>query len=670
MEPTEEIKYSAPSLENLIPDISIKACSSYQESKSAYELDRTNIKKPSYRLKKTIDNIEIFPNSHRTRHEKLNSPLNIFDTFTPTHFSPKNISPLKKKQSKFAFSSNSLLSKKSLPLEEYDTISEKVINEEKVMTLEQKMFMLDSFKKHFIFGFMDEGILENILSSMQAFTLKPAQVLLNPGEPTKYLYLLESGCIKAFKDETIVEKYQYNPGNLIFADLFFNNLPSQLKYVAVDESVVWGLTCSQISLIILQITEKKYKENRAFIDPLLLFSNLTEGQKDSLAYSMKTLKFAKDSTIIKEDEIGLNFYILKQGLLISSSKDKFLYYLKPGDCFGENIFLEKTRGYTVKVESESAECLSVSKKAVLELFDENYETMIFKNLVRKTIRDSEILSKLTCIQIDKTTNLMKFYRYKKGEELPIIHKPAILMLLTGKLGVPYSKKEVLEGKIIGEELIKDKKLLDEIPIYYCKEDSLVAFCEIEELEKELGGEDLLKIIEKNRSSHENLILLQKKKDIPNISLHTKIKPEDIQVLKILGEGSSGIVLLVDYESKFYALKIISKGWIIEKELEEYMRNEKEIYSFIDFQFITKLSYTFKDDISIYFLIEFVNGIEFFSALCEVKLLTSEEARFYIAILVLCLQYLHNKGNINILKRFYSFLIFTTKKKKNTNRYYT
>ena len=175
---------------------------------------------------------------------------------------------------------------------------------------------------------------------------------------------------------------------------------------------------------------------------------------------------------------------------------------------------------------------------------------------------------------------------------------------------------------------------------------MIGECDLFELEKELGGK-LNELIDNNKFCHENLILFQKKQDIANSTLYKVVKSADIKILKLLGEGFSGIVLLASYENKLYALKIISKGWIIEKELEEYIRNEKEIYYFIDFDFITKLCYTFKDDLSIYFLLEFVNGMELFTVLCNLNRFTSEEARFYIGILILCLQYLHNKGKISL-----------------------
>lgn len=618
-------------------------------------------KKPSYKKKGTVEKIEIMNASHKHRFEKMHSPLNLYNTFSPTHFSPKNISPLKKKPSRFA-NSSSIISLKTAAggsNTDFDQIVEQLPRE---MTFELKTFLLNAFKGHFIFGPMDQDILENFLSKMKCFYLMTGQVLLNKGQTSEFIYIIEKGLVKSINDKDEVQTL-YKSGNLLFDDLFFNNHPSNLKFVGSENTTVWGMPISQIALIILQITEKKYNENRAFIDPISLFSKLTDEQKDSLAYNMNTLKFKKGTVIIEEDKEGQNFYILKTGLLIKNAKGQFVHYLKPGDCFGENVFLKKLRNYTVLVESDTAECLSIKQKAVVDLFGEDFEKVIYKNLVRSAIKHSDKLSRLTSMQLDQLMNLINYRTYSKDEQIrpeKTTEKCMIYLLLDGKLDSFNGKTEYSEGFIIGEDYIDDP--YQSVSCYFAKEDVVIGEFNLKELERELGG-NLLEILEKNSFSHESLILFQKNPETGSSTLKIKLKAEDIQVLKVLGDGFSGIVLMVEYEGQLFALKVISKGWIIEQELEEYIRNEKEIYMFIDFEFITRLCYTFKDELSIYFLLEFVNGMELFTHLCNCKVLSSETARFYIATLILCLQYLHNKGIL-----FFIFMIkFSKAVSKRNNK---
>lgn len=51
--------------------------------------------------------------------------------------------------------------------------------------------------------------------------------------------------------------------------------------------------------------------------------------------------------------------------------------------------------------------------------------------------------------------------------------------------------------------------------------------------------------------------------------------------------------------------------------------------------------TFRDENSVYFLLEFLEGVELFDAIREIGLMTNEQSRFYIGSMILAIEYLHN-----------------------------
>lgn len=51
--------------------------------------------------------------------------------------------------------------------------------------------------------------------------------------------------------------------------------------------------------------------------------------------------------------------------------------------------------------------------------------------------------------------------------------------------------------------------------------------------------------------------------------------------------------------------------------------------------------TFNDANQVYFLTEFIRGMELFDVIREIGLLTKEDALFYSASFILCLEYLHS-----------------------------
>lgn len=57
-------------------------------------------------------------------------------------------------------------------------------------------------------------------------------------------------------------------------------------------------------------------------------------------------------------------------------------------------------------------------------------------------------------------------------------------------------------------------------------------------------------------------------------------------------------------------------------------------------FIVKLQQTLKDEAFVYFLMQYIEGVDFFDMLREIGLCNSQVSSFYLASLILCIQELH------------------------------
>merc|ERR1711953_66898 len=95
---------------------------------------------------------------------------------------------------------------------------------------------------------------------------------------------------------------------------------------------------------------------------------------------------------------------------------------------------------------------------------------------------------------------------------------------------------------------------------------------------------------------------------------TKIYRKDLTVEGLLGCGGFGAVELVEHnETKnTYAMKSVSKGYIMKCGIMKCMINEKQIQWMCDSPFIVKLHETFNGEQNLYFLLEPVLGGELFS----------------------------------------------------------
>ena len=77
-----------------------------------------------------------------------------------------------------------------------------------------------------------------------------------------------------------------------------------------------------------------------------------------------------------------------------------------------------------------------------------------------------------------------------------------------------------------------------------------------------------------------------------------------------------------------------------------MLNYKEVLEQLDFNFCTKLYKSFKDDLAVYFMEGYDGSLEMFDLLRQKDPFDHDEAKFYIGILILTLEYFNAKGIIH------------------------
>lgn len=118
---------------------------------------------------------------------------------------------------------------------------------------------------------------------------------------------------------------------------------------------------------------------------------------------------------------------------------------------------------------------------------------------------------------------------------------------------------------------------------------------------------------------------------------------DYEFLNFLGRGTFAEVILSKsrIDEEYYAVKIVSKEALIRRDQVEHALNEKRIMEAINCPFTIHLKTFFMDWKNIYFVIPFYSGGELLKYLRKIQRMEETQSKFYVAQVVLALEYLHN-----------------------------
>jgi len=132
---------------------------------------------------------------------------------------------------------------------------------------------------------------------------------------------------------------------------------------------------------------------------------------------------------------------------------------------------------------------------------------------------------------------------------------------------------------------------------------------------------------------------------PTEQKREKILIKDLQKLGLLGCGGFGAVELFEHKKsqETYAMKGLSKGYVVKTGMQETVMNEKNILMMTNSAFIIKLFECYNSSQMLYFLMEPALGGELFATYNRKGFHGSgEHAKFYCAGVVLAFEHMHER----------------------------
>jgi len=385
-----------------------------------------------------------------------------------------------------------------------------------------------------------------------------------------------------------------------------------------------------------------------------LFENHSEEQKVVVAEHMILKKFAKDKVLIKQGEHGNLVYVIEEGTFIVTINDKQVATLKKGTCFGEIAVIYNTpRNATVKTASPGKVwCLHrLTIRKVLTRFNQNETQKIIGFLKKVSLFTPLLNSEFLILQQALITSHFEkdqviFEQGNWGDKFYIVKTGLVV-------GTKQFGDDLITFKFGPGDFFGERALLKEEPR------TATITCATSVTLLELSRDDFKQIlgpIEDNISEHikqyEYIARRRQSLLTPSPTKQNKGKPSvtypdlvDLKTIGMLGQGAFGVVtLVVDEErKKGYALKTISKMKVVRDKQVSQIVCEKKVMETLDSPFVVDLKTTYKDETSIYFLLEVCLGGELFSLLKKNTCVDENQARFYIACVIEGFTHIHKQN---------------------------
>jgi len=412
------------------------------------------------------------------------------------------------------------------------------------------------------------------------------------------------------------------------------------------------------------------------------FQNLKNKSIELIVKHMKLTQKAKGEKIITQGSYGNSFYVLDSGQCTVTKDGKFLATIKPGHVFGELAILhECMRTATVEAATE-VKCWELERAVYTTIRvteEKERRKKLFKMLKKvDTFHDysESTLGKIIDLVKEESFKMDDYIvrQYEIGNTFYIITEGIVDVTSRKDKSDPddYYNRTLYAGDCFGDMALTNDSGLRSANIK-CTSDVVkcltldkntfkkyIGVLQVRNYEakgnstlfrpSQVGTKEKTSKSTPTKSNRLEVSDQRAKETHPVLPKKSFVKStsgsgtlENIVKIKLLGKGGYGKVYLSHLKGnkeKTYALKQITKEFIVQNSKQTYIRNERDLLRDIDNSFIIKLLATFRDNKFVYLLTELCLGGELFTILRNEQQFSNTHARFYAGCVVEAFEYLH------------------------------
>jgi cGMP-dependent protein kinase 1 len=483
-----------------------------------------------------------------------------------------------------------------------------------------------------LFKILTSSQKDALVGSLSTLKFRVGEKVVNEGDPGDLFYIIKEGTVSCTQKGKLIR--QMFKGDFFGEQaLLYNSVrtatitaTTDLKCVAIGRERLTKVLGNQLQHILYHNTKK------IIIERSEVLSRLNPYQVDKALENLHVQTFQKGEVIIPQSTLkgSKMWMVLKCNVIDKNNK----IIAEVFSCIGDSDIIKPLDGQYYEEAFSGNECAVafMTREIFLYCMGGDFTQATSNNEAYGILRKAQLFKNLTADRYQALTSALQLRSFNNGDI--IVQQNSIgdsfFIIRSGKVDIIRNGVNI--RTITKNDYFGERSILNTEP----RTATVIANGEVTCWV--LSTSDFLAVVDENIISIlRNRIQLQD----DNITLN------QLSIIKILGKGMFGNVFLaIKKENKnLYALKTIERKKIERYGIHENLILERKVLLQLDHIFILKLVKTFKDAKRIYFLTEFVRGMDLFDVIRELNLMSDDDSKFYVACMILILEYLHDRDII-------------------------
>jgi cGMP-dependent protein kinase len=482
-----------------------------------------------------------------------------------------------------------------------------------------------------VFKALTKSQRDALISSLITQKYEAGDFIVKAGEEGELLFIIKEGVVSCVIEGSEIRRLQR--GDYFGEQALLYSCTRTASCLAVDKVKCLSITRADLTRALGSSLQKIIYRNslRIAFSKSESLCHLSTAQQERIIDRMVITTYPIGGTVIESGtKMGRKLWVVVKGeLMTGGSTQTFAgLYTAVGD---QEILENERHSYHVdimaKVETDIAE---ISRDDIERVIGGTLQTANSSNALATILAQAELFKGLSQENLQSLSALMTLRTYRNFE------------VIFEQGSRDSSFYIVNEGSV---DIVRDGAKLKSIPVHECFGESSILLNELQSVSAVAKGNVSCWVL-----SRESLMSVVSQQVIEYLASRVQLQDDNVNLadlapVQLIGKGNFGTVVLVVHKRRrhLYALKAIPRWKVVSYDLYQCVISEKDVLGQLDHMFILKLIKTLKDSTHLYYLTEFIKGMDLFDVLRKLGLVTDEAAKFYIASLAIALEHLHERS---------------------------